>query len=217
MCTHEDLLTLRTTSKRIKRVLMNVPARYRPLSSHAVSLECHLMNPLHNFVRIIGCEKGNVDEHKLTTLPPSVLKVVYHGYTSYYHTLKWPSTVRETELHVSTDQPVLSFPETLHTLTFCHDWNRSVHEWQLPNDLVSLRFNELFNQPITGLKLPNTLQTLHLGENFNQQVNGWDLPDSLREIVLSDSFDQPIDAWKLPSNLQTLTFGNKFCRKTYYL
>lgn len=79
------------------------------------------------------------------------------------------------------------------------------HWCSLPETLESLTFSDEFNRSLEQLLLPSSLQRLNFGNSFNQSLEHVIFPKNLQSLTFGMSFDQSLERVGLPSGLQSLT------------
>ena len=103
-----------------------------------------------------------------------------------------------------------SYQVVLRNLTFGRNFDQSLDNVILPENLENLTFGEDFDQSLEHVTLPGNLQSLTFGQRFNQSLDGVTLPSSLVNLTFGYSFNRSLENVKLPEDLQRLTFGGHF-------
>jgi hypothetical protein len=204
---YKDLVSLGTTSRRIKRDLAKVP----------IGDKIFDMNDEKTFGRIIGVVRRIRvhSEQQLDTIPDTIVDLLIDG--DYCGNVRHIRSGIESVCFKATRLPMSiliswmgddRYPPS--AITFGSHSNPTIEALELPSSLTHLTFGMSFGQPFEKLRLPNALKFLCFTEGFDRPIEQLVLPKSLTHLELTGRFNQPVEQLRLPASLTHLTFGKRF-------
>ena len=192
-------------SKKIKRIMFENKFK-QSLSNFKYS----------EFVEIIdfGCSYSSAQAifklnkiYDTITLPKNV-HTLYFCKKAHFNGLKFTDSIKKIIFCNDSNDPNIldnaTFPNSLETLEFGGDFNRTIEKVKFPNSLAHIIFGDSFNQSLDNIIFPESLKSITYGSDFNQSLNNFKFPINLETLKFSFSFNQPLT--NLPNSIKYLEF-----------